>query len=371
MSDICAATPPAQAAAPSGKGAPSNARLPQARIQEILQGLLAQLSSLHRANAIHGGICLSMLVSDAGQPMRLPPADKAGASPGPWQTGYAPFEQYSDDPAWPTGPWTDIYALSALAYDLIHGHPPPSAMERCVRDTLESHETLAERLPEYAPDFLAAIDRGLRFDWRERHADLPEFALALGVSAPAPAQPKRSAVTPVQPARASKWIWKTAALAGCAAIAALLAIFSGSPPPLDATPAASAPMATLAWPQTTAATPMPPPPPSAQTTASASAPAGSPAISPVISPAPEVTPPVPQVTPPAPQTAGTTVYINIRPWGEVMVDGVPRGVSPPLKTLSLSAGSHKLVVRNADLPPFETTLTIVAGKPVAISHTFE
>lgn len=80
----------------------------------------------------------------------------------------------------------------------------------------------------------------------------------------------------------------------------------------------------------------------------------------------------PANTPPAPEPPPATVpvSINVRPWGEILVDGQPRGVSPPLKQLRLAPGTYTITVRNADLPPHRVTVTVQAGKPVTISHTF-
>ncbi|MNV11835.1 hypothetical protein D3C71_1024140 [compost metagenome] len=65
------------------------------------------------------------------------------------------------------------------------------------------------------------------------------------------------------------------------------------------------------------------------------------------------------------------VRLDIRPWGEVWVNGVARGISPPVKEIRLIPGKYQVVLRNADLPPYRGTLEIKAGKPAVISHTFQ
>jgi eukaryotic-like serine/threonine-protein kinase len=62
--------------------------------------------------------------------------------------------------------------------------------------------------------------------------------------------------------------------------------------------------------------------------------------------------------------------IAISPWGQVEVDGRPVGTAPPLATLSLSEGSHHIVVRNEDFAPFSTTVTVSRDKPVTVKHRF-
>ncbi|MEK0095436.1 hypothetical protein WKH26_12440, partial [Bordetella pertussis] len=59
---------------------------------------------------------------------------------------------------------------------------------------------------------------------------------------------------------------------------------------------------------------------------------------------------------PAPAAARVTVRINVQPWGEIWINGVRRGVSPPMKELRLVPGRYSVVVRNADLPPYRATL---------------
>ena len=74
---------------------------------------------------------------------------------------------------------------------------------------------------------------------------------------------------------------------------------------------------------------------------------------------------------PRPIATPVTVRLDIRPWGEVWVNGVARGISPPVKELRLIPGKYQVVLRNADLPPYRGTLEIKAGKPAVISHVFE
>ncbi|MES3014639.1 MAG: protein kinase, partial [Pseudomonadota bacterium] len=63
--------------------------------------------------------------------------------------------------------------------------------------------------------------------------------------------------------------------------------------------------------------------------------------------------------------------VAISPWGEVEVDGRRVGTSPPLNELSLPAGRHQVVVRNADLPPHSVTVNLSADQPpVTVKHKF-
>jgi len=64
------------------------------------------------------------------------------------------------------------------------------------------------------------------------------------------------------------------------------------------------------------------------------------------------------------------LLIAISPWGEIEVDGAPAGTSPPLNRLSLPEGSHTITVRNADFPPYTTTVRITADQPLTLKHRF-
>ena len=75
---------------------------------------------------------------------------------------------------------------------------------------------------------------------------------------------------------------------------------------------------------------------------------------------------------PAPVAAKTTgtLKIAVSPWGQVEVDGVPAGTTPPLNELTLSEGKHQIIIRNGDFPPLRTTVTVNPGQAVSIKHKF-
>eukprot|EP01032_Pedospumella_encystans_P034228 gene34228-biopygen28294 len=66
------------------------------------------------------------------------------------------------------------------------------------------------------------------------------------------------------------------------------------------------------------------------------------------------------------------VTLNIRPWGQVFVDGADRGVSPPLKSLSLRPGIYNIEVRNGDLEVYRQRVTVQDSKSApVVSHEFK
>lgn len=87
--------------------------------------------------------------------------------------GYAPIEQYADDPACRQGPWTDIYAVSAVLYFAITAKMPPASASRVMHDSLPPLATL--RPAGYGQHFLEAIDRGMSIRPEHRPRTVGEF----------------------------------------------------------------------------------------------------------------------------------------------------------------------------------------------------
>jgi hypothetical protein len=146
------------------------------RIRRILADLIPALADLHRTGGVHGDISLSTIGLDESGRARLlspPLAPAANAEYALLREGYAAFEQYTDDPDTPCGPWTDIYALAATACALLTGTPPPPALARCVRD---DYVPLAQRCRPGDEAFCAALDQGLAMDPHARPQTIDGFA---------------------------------------------------------------------------------------------------------------------------------------------------------------------------------------------------
>ncbi|HEX7810356.1 MAG TPA: hypothetical protein VF460_00485 [Burkholderiales bacterium] len=62
---------------------------------------------------------------------------------------------------------------------------------------------------------------------------------------------------------------------------------------------------------------------------------------------------------------------DIHPEGDVLVDRIPRGKSPPLKELVLEPGPHNIEVRRKNYPPFRSYVDLEAGRRTTVEIAFE
>jgi len=64
------------------------------------------------------------------------------------------------------------------------------------------------------------------------------------------------------------------------------------------------------------------------------------------------------------------IEISVTPWGEILIDGKKRGISPPLRELEISAGAHTIEIRNATFSPHLQRVDVKAGQTTTIRHKF-
>lgn len=388
--------------------------VPESRIKRLLSDLLPSLVALHAQGEVCGDISLETVGMDEGARAHLLPelvvarSRRASRTPA---AGFAPFELYTDSMEWPRGPWTDIYSLCAVAHALVTGTRPPPAPERRAHDAYEPLASM--ELPKYGKAFLQVIDAGLAMDPQARPQTLAELASLLGVAAydepvadtddldesakvaPAPGIPE-----PRPPARrrgpllllllilaligAGVYAWFQWGLGTPNALITRSEVVQPNPPVVHPLPQAAAP----APPPAVAQKPADPAPqpgsgampgPESAANSAATPSTANPAAPADVTTTPAPPPAAQESTPapaavdeaPKPKPVPVTVRLDIRPWGEVWINGVARGISPPVKELKLVPGKYQVVVRNADLPPKRMTLEVRPGKPAVISHTFE
>jgi hypothetical protein len=64
------------------------------------------------------------------------------------------------------------------------------------------------------------------------------------------------------------------------------------------------------------------------------------------------------------------IKLSVRPRGEIVVDGVSRGMAPPLHEIEVIAGRRIVQVRSPGFPPLEVVLDLKPGERTTIAHTF-
>ncbi|WP_423763040.1 protein kinase domain-containing protein [Burkholderia sp. NLJ2] len=165
-------------------------RISETQLRNIVAALLGALDTLHRAQCFHRDVALdNVLIRPNGSAILLDfgaarkrIGDLVDDGAMMIKPGYAPIEQYTDDPAFSQGPWTDLYALGAVMHAMIAGELPPAAVVRSIKDTyrpLVSRELPAGEV--YSPAFLAAVDHALQLRIPDRPESVAAFAAELGL----------------------------------------------------------------------------------------------------------------------------------------------------------------------------------------------
>jgi serine/threonine-protein kinase len=78
----------------------------------------------------------------------------------------------------------------------------------------------------------------------------------------------------------------------------------------------------------------------------------------------------PQPTAPAVVVGTATLTLAISPWGEIYVDGQNMGVSPPMLSLEVSAGKHKVEIRNDGANSYSTDVELKNGEVKRLKYKF-
>jgi serine/threonine protein kinase len=330
--------------------------------------------------------------------------------------GYAPVEQYAGDASLEQGAFTDIYALAAVIYFAIVKAPPPSSIARMIKDPVTP---LRDQAPAgFDAAFLAAIDKGLAVLSQDRPQTIDEFRELLGIVSLGPPPALREiAITqrgapaarddvpmPVEPepvtqkpnnqqqpaptaAPASPWPAMPAIPSGnrWSFIAATVAIVATIGLGLFAlVHKAGDDTIMVALPQTPANLPSTVAEPAKEIESSERVAEAAPAASvmePAAPPAPAAAAAIPAAAAakkapttetklPPPVIEAVAYKLAIKPWGTVYVDGRERGVSPPMKRLTLPAGKHKIRIVNPSFPDYSVNLESGKNKSATIEHDF-
>ena len=169
--------------------------LGEEELRGLMVPLLDGLEAVHKAGILHRDIKPgNIYVRKDGSPVLLDFGAARQSIQGRTRSmtavltpPYAPFEQYGK--AQKQGPWTDIYAFSAVLYQAVSGRLPPDAPDR-VADEDPFEPTAGVARGRYSQDLLAAIDHALKPRGSDRPQSIEQWRTELWPAAkPSPPRP--------------------------------------------------------------------------------------------------------------------------------------------------------------------------------------
>lgn len=148
---------------------------------EILTPVLHTAAALHGRGILHCDISPDNLMFDGQGKLKLIDFG-AAVTKGSFReekelkAGYAPVELYLEKEK--AGPWTDIYALCAVWYEMVTGKKVPPAPERLKKDILLPPSAFVK----VDPKLEEAFRRGLSLEIQQRYFSVENLAARLSVS---------------------------------------------------------------------------------------------------------------------------------------------------------------------------------------------
>jgi serine/threonine-protein kinase len=294
---------------------------------------------------------------------------------------------------------SDLFSLGAVIYEMLTGVPPfaGDAVDEILFQVINGKpERASLRRPDVPPALDEIVERAMAKDPGARYASAAELATALR-----PFAASRSAVVASAPPRSSH----SGDVAGATTVSILPPVAEAPQVSQDAAAVGRRRMlrfgvpslllvAAIAWTWTMARTDRSDVVASTGTTRPAAAPSPSaaaatePAVAPPLDPQRIDPPSVPAdaattkaaVAIPVPERERTApvganplarLGLAISPWGEVFVDGKPRGVAPPLTELKLPPGKYEIEIRNSTFAPHRETVELFADAPARVKHKFQ
>jgi len=252
---------------------------------------------------------------------------------------------------------SDVFSLGSILYEMVTGKrafDAPTIDELLARLVRDEPAPVAELRPEAPPELVRIIGKAMAKDLEARYQtagelrdDLAAFAGGREVDLEDAGGAHATAVA--QPAGRRRLVWLALASAAVLALGATLWFARHDAQPALERANALDPPAAVPEPARPA---IPATPPQAE---------ASPAPAPASRRAP-----IARTAPPA----DGVVTLAIAPWGEVLINGERRGVSPPLTKVQLPPGSYAIEVRNGDALPFKATIEVKAGKSQTLRHRF-
>lgn len=159
-------------------------------LRQLLDPLLGALQAMHEAGWVHGNVRPSQIAMRAdGSPVLLDsgavriaigehlaePADED------LEAGFLPPELTDASLDWPIGPWSDLHALAQVLRYCITGQAPLPADPDAPLADADARPSLGPRSlnARYAPGLVAALERSLALEPRQRPQSVAEFRHAV------------------------------------------------------------------------------------------------------------------------------------------------------------------------------------------------
>lgn len=157
--------------------------MPYSKALQLIKPVINCVAALERVGKWHGSISPYSIITENGKTTSV-----AGYTFPP-KNAYSPFDAPEKQlGVKECGPFTDIYAISAILYEAVTGFLPPNAEQRAQGRLLKFPEGFPEKER-------AVIEKGLSLDKKERYGNIAEFCAALkGEKAPKEKLP-RSEIT--------------------------------------------------------------------------------------------------------------------------------------------------------------------------------
>ena len=155
-------------------------RMKPAQVLQCLRPIADALVLLHKQGIVHRDLKPDNLLVEADGAIRLIDFGAAMQVAQHGETiilsrGYAPVEQYGKEYG-RQGPWSDVYSLAAVIYELLTGVSPQEALLRLQRDELKSPAALSVKLHKKQS---AALMAALAVQPEKRTQSMEEFRARL------------------------------------------------------------------------------------------------------------------------------------------------------------------------------------------------
>lgn len=162
-------------------------RIPEEEASRMLAPILEGVAKLHALGLVHGGICPARLILSPDNRLVIQESGKTGSqeitSPEAAENPYLSPEQQEEEgipeaeKKQVIGPWTDIYAVCALWYQMMTGHEIPPAARRKKRDRCKkpsAYVAVNERTEQ-------ALMQGLALDVQRRYFCVENLMESVGL----------------------------------------------------------------------------------------------------------------------------------------------------------------------------------------------